>query len=300
MDHDDLAWDDLRYVRAVADAGSVRAGAATLGVSHQTVARHIARLERVLGLQLFVRSPAGHLPTPAAEDLVRTAVRVDELIGDSARRLARRDLEPAGLVRLTTVDWLLPPLAEGLATFCATYPAIRLELLGSTDVAKLARREADVALRLMREPSDELIGRRLAVSRAGIYASEGYLADHPETLPLDQHAWVAISGVWERLRPGLWLREHVPPEQVVARCSVAHAVPSLLEAGVGVGLLPCFEGDANPRLRRVRPDLVSALDVPIWLLTHSDVRRTARVRAIVDFLADWVASHRDRFAGVVN
>lgn len=297
MDHHDLAWDDLRYVRAVAEAGSVRGAAATRGVSHQTVARHIARLEASIGVQLFVKSPAGYLTTPAAEDLVRTAARVADLIGDSARRLAAQNSKPAGVVRLATIDWLAQPLSADFADFHLAYPEIQLELLGGTSVVSLAKREADIALRLVREPTGDLVGRKLAVSRAGIYASAAYLQRTPAKRPLGEHTWVAVGGPWASLRPGQWLTEHVPAERVAARCAVTHAIPHLIEAGVGVGLLPCFVGDAHPRLQRVRPDPIDALEVPVWLLTHPDVRRTTRVRALFEFLAVRLEAQRHRFEG---
>ncbi|MFK7986579.1 MAG: LysR family transcriptional regulator [Sandaracinaceae bacterium] len=293
----DLSWDDLRHVRAVAEAGSVRQGAATLGVSHQTVARHVARIERSLGVSLFIKSPAGYLLTPAAEEIVRTADAVEAMIGDTTRRVAGTDMRAAGTVRLTTIGWLIPSLCAGLAEFRRQYPSIVIELDAGSQIARLAQREADVAVRLARKPMGDLVGRKLAVSRAAIYAAHSYLEEMPRRAALEQHRWVGIDGAWAALRPGRWLAEHVPAERVVARSTVPSATRDLIRAGVGVGLLPCFVGDADPTLVRVRRAAIPELDVPVWLLTHPDLRRSARVRALMEFLHGHLTAQKARFSG---
>lgn len=298
MDH--LIWDDLRFVRAVAEAGSVRKAAARLRVSHQTVARHITKVEASLEAKLFLRSSAGYLLTPAAEELVRTAQAVDEMIGDAARRLTAQDLRPAGTVRIAMIDWLVGELCPDLADLMQTFPDLTLEIAGSTEIASFSKREADVALRMERKPAADLVGKRILTSNAAIYASTDYLKRVPKRRALEQHLWIGLDEPWASLRPGAWLRKHVPRERVVARSSTPGAMVGLLRAGAGVGLLPCFCGDREPSLQRIRAGTIDELAVPLWLLTHADLKRTARVRAVMDFLEQRLSGYRGVFEGRVT
>lgn len=295
----ELTWDDLRFVRAVAETGAVRQAALVLGVSHQTVARRVARVERSLGVSLFIKSPAGYLLSPAAEELVQTAGAVEAMIGDTVRRVAGTQMRAAGKVRLTTIGWLLPSLCRGLAEFRRRYPEIVLEIDAGSQIARLAQREADVAVRLARKPMGDLVGRKLAVSRAAIYASRGYVEEVPKRAALESHRWIGFEGPWASLRPGRWLAEHIPRDRVVVRSRIPSATRDLIRAGVGVGLLPCFVGDADPELVRVRRSVLPELDVPVWLLTHPDLRRSARVGALMEFLQEHLGAQRSRFAGRV-
>ncbi len=295
MDH--LSWDDLRFVQAVGKAGSVRGGAALLKVSHQTVARHIAALEAALGTKLFLRSPAGYLLTPASEALLETAESVDELVNDTARRIVEADMRPAGTVRLTLVHWMIPGLCWELADFSRKYPDITLEIVGDLREASFTKREADVAVRLARAPMGDLVGRRVARSHAAIFASERYLRRVPKRRRLEQHLWIGFDEPWRSMRPGQWMQKNLPDAKVVARTGTTQVMVELIRAGVGIGLLPCFVGDRDPELQRVRAAPIDALGLPIWVLTHPDLKRLARVRVLMDFLCERIVAMRAFYEG---
>ena len=138
-----IAWDDLRYVLAVAEAGSLAAAARTLGVSHTTVLRRVGGFEAGLGLRLFERLPTGYALTAGGEELVAAARSIDGIVTALERKLASQDLRLVGTLRLTTTDTLmasvLPPV---LAAFRAEHPGIGLEI-GSNLMANLTKRDAD-------------------------------------------------------------------------------------------------------------------------------------------------------------
>lgn len=294
---DQLNWDDLRYVRAVADTGSARGAAANLRVSHQTVARRIAALEDRLGTKLFLRSADGYLMTPAAEEIAQAAVAVDDLIGNAARRVQAESLRPAGVVRVALVDLSMPRLAADFVAFRREYPDITVEIVESTQLISFSRREADVAIRFSGDPPGHLVGRRLATGRVALYASHEYLEQTPKRKPLDQHTWIGWDDPWDQLPPAKWMREHVPNAPIAARVNSPNAMMHLLRAGMGVAIQACLVGDPDPALSRVRAAPMEDIEVPLWILTHPDLRRSTRVRAFMDFMSERIQMHRPLIEG---
>ena len=208
MDHS--SWDDLRFVHAVATTGSVRKGAASLNVSHQTVARHIESMESLLGTKLFLRTPDGCLATPAAEELASVAADVSDRIGAVVRRLKAERLRPAGVVRVAVLSTIVPLLAGIVGEFCLEYPDIELEVIEGPMPVSFSKREADVALRFSAKPPDALVGRRLGKVATAVYASPEYLDRIPSRRDLGEHAWVAWDRSFDDWPVAAWMRRHVP------------------------------------------------------------------------------------------
>ncbi len=294
---DQLNWDDLRFVRAVAEAGSVRKGASQLKVSHQTVARRIASLEAKLGTTLFLRTTEGYLLTPAAEEIVRAAEEVEDVIGNAARRAMAESLRPAGVVRVGILDSIMPFLAEPFAAFCETYPEIAIEVVEAGQLVDFSKRQADVALRSTDKPPNELVGRRLAAFRTAIYASPKYLKRAPRRRPLEDHVWIGWDAPRDRARPAQWMQQQVPKATIAARVSSFSSLIHLIREGVGVGILACAVGDQEPDLVRVRSNPIEEIDVSLWILTHPDLRRSARIRAFMDFVSERIVRHRPLLEG---
>lgn len=271
-------WDDFRLVKAIADAKSLVGAAEALSLNHSTVFRRLGALEQSLGARLFERSRNGYAPTPAGEEMIRVATRVEQEIVDFERAVAGRDPKPAGELRLATNDaflhWLLGPT---LQSFRAAYPAITLEIIIGHQPANLSRRDADIALRATRGPSESLVGRRIAPI--------GWAHYGPETWAPDENGgpWIAFGE-----GPGIagarhWFAAHVPPKAIACRVDSIAAIARLVEAGLGSGLLPCFVGDKLRGVKRFGPP--TTFGDEFWLLTHADLRHSARVRAFMDHAA---------------
>ncbi len=294
-------WDDLRSFLAVARHGSLSGAARALGVNHSTVFRRLNGLEERLGVRLFERLPTGYVPTAAGEEMLATAARVEEEITALDRRLSGRDVRLTGSLRVTTTDTLaLGLLPPHLARFRKAYPGIELELVTGNAFFSLSKREAVVALRPSRDPDEAMVGRRLSGIAVAVYGAAAYLARHgrPEA-PGDLaagHALVAGDASLAHLGAARWLRRHAPEAAVALRCNSWMSQLAAVRAGIGLGALPCFLADPDPELVRVLPPQ-EEMASELWLLTHPDLRHTARVRAFMDLLADSLRRERARLEG---
>lgn len=288
-------WDDLRYFLAVARKGSIRAAAATLAVNHSTVSRRIDAFEDRANARLFERLPSGYVLTEAGEHILELVERIEADAVAVSRRLAGRDSELSGTLRVTLPNTIATRLImPDLVSFSEEYPEIGLAIDVSLSMADLARREADVAIRVSNDPPGNLIGRRLVKYARWIYASEEYLARHDVASASERLEWIG----WNDTVPSpQWVRESPYPDAVVR-----HRVPNTLahleaaKNSMGICMLPCFIGDTEPTLRRLPPGHAEP-DREIWLLTHEDLRHTARVRRFMDFIANAILAKKDLLEG---
>jgi DNA-binding transcriptional LysR family regulator len=289
-------WADLPVVLAVARSGTLRAAAKSLRVSHSTVLRRLEAIEANLGTRVFERTPNGRYGlTPAGHDAFETAQHLEEQVQVMERRIHGRDLELAGPLHVTMPSALLPVLGRDVAAFCDAYPKIDLSLSAGFGFVDLAHREADVALRITPTPSPELVGRRLVDVPVGIYGSVAYLEARPPRAPLERYEFIGWDAALSHVVFASWMRERVPRARIRCRVTQDWQLKEAVDADLGLALLPCALGDSQRRWRRVR--LLRELAAPLWLLTHRDLRATARMRACRDFLAEAVLAKRDLFEG---
>ncbi|HET9934621.1 MAG TPA: LysR family transcriptional regulator [Polyangiaceae bacterium] len=290
-------WDDLRYALAVADAGSLAGAARLLRVDHTTVLRRIAGLERALNARLFERLPTGYALTPAGEELVAAARRVSETVTEVERRIAGEDLRLTGVLRLATSDTLMNTvLPEALAGFAAAHPSVTLELSTSTSMVNLTKREADVALRPARKIPENLVGRRIAQVAIALYAAPSYLQHSPPRKALSKHVWIGLDDSLSETSVAQWMARELKDVSIRTRTDTISAAARAAVAGLGVAALPCYLGDLTPRLRRLGKP-IAAMSTDLWLVTHEDLQKTARVRAIMDWLSNVLTQERDLLEG---
>lgn len=295
MDAKPESWDNLRIFLAVARAGSLSGAARTLGVNHSTVFRRIGAFEEALGVRLFERQPGGYLLTPAGEELRDGALRVEEEIASLSRKVTGQDLRLSGTVRVTTIDMLaFGLLPRHLAGFRDAYPGIEVELVVGNVALNLSRREADVALRVGNAPAETLVGRRVGRLAFAVYGSAGYRDRRPEP-DLALHDWIGFDSEHEALvrRMARFLAEVKP----TLRTNSVAAALSAAKAGLGLAPLPCGLADLEADLVRVAP-LPDEFTLDLWLLTHEDLRQTARIRAFLDFLAEALAKEAPLLEGL--
>ncbi len=292
-----MALEDLRLVAAIGEAGSLTGAARRLGVDHSTAFRRLGAVEARLGLRLFERARRGYSPTPGGEEAIASAERILEELATLERRLAGRDLRPSGVVRVTTTDTLVELLTPLLADFRGEHPGITVELATSNDFFTLTRRDADVAIRPAASAPEELVARRIAGIAVAPFAAPAYLkarGNHdPEVLDWATLDWLGPDDSLGHLGLARWLRARVPAERIVYRASSLLALRAAARAGVGVAPLPCYLAEADPELRRVAAPLPE-MESSLWLITHPDLRRSARVRAFLDFMGARLVSLRDR------
>lgn len=292
-----MQWNDLRLVLAIATAGTLSGAARRLDVSHATVFRQLGHVEERLGVRLFDRSRNGYTPTLAGEELAAVARRVESEILAAERRVAGRDFLPSGTVRLTTTDTLLfAILSPILADFRIAYPEIDLEVAVSNEVFSLSRREAEVAVRPASAPPDVLIGRKVATIAQAIYGRRELVETVAGTADLRSCDWI---GPDERMNyPALekWMRDEGMLERCRYRTNTMLGLFLAVKEGTGLTVLPCYLGDGDKQLARVGKR-IDALATDLWLLTHADLRNTARIRVFLDFLANALKRERNRLSG---
>jgi DNA-binding transcriptional LysR family regulator len=299
-----LDWEDLRHAMAIGTAGSLAGAARLLGVNHTTVLRRLDALEAHLGTRLFDRLRTGYQPTDAGRALLEQARHMAARADEIERAVQGRDLQLTGTLRVTTafvvMDHLLP---EPLAAFSRAYPGVEVEVLENAFLVDLAsrhtdtdqgwtRREADVALRLSDQVADYLVGRQLGIADCRVYALRG-APDLPQQVTAlevltREVPWVAFESDTSARVYDRWLRQHLVQANVRVRVDIFNAKAAMLRTGIGVGLLPTFMQAKHPELVAVS-DPIPELAQPLWLVTHPDLRQTARVRAFMQFVGDALA-----------
>lgn len=297
-----LAWDDFRLIKAVADARGLPAAAAQIGVNHSTVFRRLNQIEEALGTPLFERHRSGYVLTPAGEEMVALADRLDAEITAVGRKLAGRAPAPAGELRITTPDSLLIHLLMPmLAGFRESYPEVRLDVVLSNQALNLSKRDADVAIRATDNPPENLVGRRVARINWALY---GRAIDFPEPGAVDEETlrgrnWVSLSDSMGALKAVRFVQENIPPERVAYKINTVLGLAEAIESGIGIGHMPCLIGDARPSLVRLAPP-EDDFAADLWLLTHPDLRQSPRVRVFLDYIGTEIARHRKFIEGTEN
>ena len=289
---DMLDWNGLRFVLETARNGGTSGAARVLGVNHATVARRITAAEEALGERLFDRLPSGYVPTEAGREAVRTAEAMERLDSELDLKIAARDDRIKGRLRVTAPQLFIQRVLGGiLAEFTEAYPEVDLELVATNDTLNLAQREADVAIRFSKDPPETLVGRRFIDQKGAVYATPELIArDTGGEAPLD---WVKFAH-WpgppaeiKAVRPNLRVRLTVD--------DMAAAIGAV-RAGIGATRMACFLGDTDPALVRV-PGMPRFDYLPLWLLTHADLRHVPRIRTFMDFTAARLGKLRPVFEG---
>lgn len=289
-----MDWDDIKVVLALCRRGSARGAAQELGVSNSTITRRLDDLEQQLGARLFDRTPDGYRITAAGESLLPAAEHVEELLVAAERRIVGGDQHLEGSIRLTAPDVAgMGFLIRRLARFAEDYPGIELELMPSYDTLDLSRREADIAIRVLpagSRPPDYLIGRYLAPLTASTYVHRELL-DPERPRDISRLSWIGKHPAGQEEG---WLTQTDYP-----RLPVRHAIMNinlLVEAvrcRMGVAFMPCFAAYQDPDIVRV-PGATIVHQSDMWVLTHKDLRVSARMRILREVIAEEFAKIRPR------
>jgi DNA-binding transcriptional LysR family regulator len=286
-----FAWDDLRFVLAVARNRNLRGAAAALGVNHSTMFRRLNALEKALGSKLFERLAEGYRPTASGRRLLETADRMETELLALDRELSGRDTRLTGDLRITASQSMAyGMLAHEIARFTARHPGIVVELLVDDRVSDLSRREADIALRASRPTQGDLFGRKLSDIRWRFYASPSYLQSHPPPHRFADLGKQRIIGWGEGAQPtraAAWLAKNVPASAIGYRTGSPINQLMGAKAGLGLALLPCYLGDADDALEPVM-NVLTDLRTELWLVTHRALKDTARVRAFMEIVGDGI------------
>ena len=292
-----MDWDDLRYVLAVAESGSLASAGRRLGVNHTTVLRRITSFEERLGLRLFERLPTGYVLTPGGEELIVATREIEDRIAALERKLVGRDLQPAGTIRLTTTDTLMASiLPKILADFHATHPEVQLEVTRSNEMLNLSKRDADIAIRPVSDPPEVLVGRRVAGVAFGLYAAQHWAEQYRAAQDLAALSWIGPDDSLAATALAKWMRSELPTVAIALRADSMVAMRDAARAGMGAVALPCYLGVTSGDLTCIRRP-VEKMANALWILTHEDLRHTARIRAFTEFAAQALTRLRPLIEG---
>ncbi len=285
-----MDWDDLKIFLAVARVGSVRGAANDLNVNQSTVSRRIAAFEKSIDAALFEKHPTGYIITPAGKEILANVERIESEVSSIDRHLFQRQPELNGALKIALpVPLATNMLMPDISRFCQSHPGIRLDLAISSGNTNLSKREADVAIRIVKvgdTPPPYLVGRKL-----GTYATATYVAKSQMN---KINPWIGLNDT--ELHPQ-WLKDSDFPET-----PIGHSADELIsqieatKAGMGMAILPCCLADTEHSLTRVPPGKTQ-VGREIWILTHIDLKNTPRVRIFLDFMREAFEQKKDLIEG---
>ena len=281
-------WTLVRSFLAVLDAGSLMGAARQLGAQQPTLSRHVAELEAQLGAPLFERTGRGVLPTAAALAIADAARQMQAGAETLSRKLTRQREATTGTVRITTsavaASYLLPPV---LARLQLAEPGIAVELLASNQISNLLRREADIAVRMVRPAQGSLVVRKLADIAIVACAHTDYLQrEGTPRVPADllKHHLIGYDRDDTIERGFAQLGQPLPRDRFVLRTDDQLAYGRLVAAGAGVGFVAAYNLRHWPGVKPLLP-MLRIPPLPCWLAVHREIRGSALVRRVYDFLA---------------
>ncbi|MGI9464086.1 MAG: LysR family transcriptional regulator [Aestuariivirgaceae bacterium] len=292
-----LDWNDLQFILAVAQHGSLAGAARALNVNHSTVLRRINAFELSHAVTLFDRQRTGYTLTPEGQQLLEAAQSVESVVGSLERKIAGKDLRLEGIIRVTTTDsFLFAMVHPHLMAFQQAYPDIVLNVTVTNHVLNLTRRDADVAIRPGRSKPASLVGAKISDFNFALYATRGYWRKHKH-LDFKDQSWLGLDDVLADSPPGRWLRANAPDGQVVFTADTFMALRQAAEMGRGVAVLPCFLADASKQLVRISAALEPCRN-GLWVLTHKDLMHVARFKTFTDFMVKALRQETERLLGV--
>ena len=279
-------WDDLRYVLAVADAGSVSEAARRLSVNHATVLRRIAAFEEAAGAPVFERGAQGYRLRPDRLAVIEAAREAADALERAGRHLRETLPDGGTILRLTSVDSLCQTvLAEGMPRIARRIAPHRLVLLSANSHLDLARMQADMTVRPAVTLDDQMEGEQVGELGFAAYAAP----DAPDL-------WIGLAGTPAASSPGRWLTETIPQDRIVASADSFHVLRALALAGQGRTILPCVLGDGVAGLDRL-PEAAPRMVVPLWVAHHRDLSGISRIETLRNAVVSVLRSKSAELAG---
>ena len=280
-------WDSYLYFLKVAETGNLSSSARALGVNHSTVFRRINSLEERLQVRLFERSRRGYTLTEAGEEILSSVEMIEDQIFEIQRKLLGKDFRLSGNLKISTTDTIgyywLPPYIK---SFKEQYPEILIDLDIQIRFTNLTKREADIVVPAVNMQPDFMVGRKLARIFFRLYASRSYAERHglpATTEDFSSHHFLVPNDSLATLPVTQWLNKYVPGHCVAAASDKLSTLFKFAQQDLGIAALPHYVGLSDE-------NMVEILELPedchrnVWILTHPDLRNTARVRAFMQFM----------------
>ena len=295
-----ISWTDFHVVLTVSREGSVARACSALGMTHSTLLRKLYLIESRLRTRLFERVRGRYTLTAAGSEIEQVARAFEPQARAVEARVLGQDLRPSGEVRVSVASILLEHLLpQVLRQFVSAFPDVRLELVTSRELVSLRRSQtevaihgADVVIRVADQVPQWLIGRKLADLHFKVYGLRGEETTtslRPVAKLAAEKRWIGFEREAGDLKIDRWLASAVPEQNVVLRVdNFSHAL-TMVRAGLGVALLPAFLEGCIPDLRPLSKP-ITALRTPLWLISHPELRNTARIQVLMRSFAPALAN----------
>lgn len=292
-----LEWNDYRVVLAIHRTGGLAPAARALGINHATVFRQVNAMEARLGERLFDRHRSGYGLTAVGEVALAAAEAMETQVLAAERRMAGGDLSLSGSIRVTAPDDMVQRLLLPMfVAFRARYPQIELEVIVDNRFLNLSRREADIAIRPTSSAPEAMVGINVGPLTMAPYGAAPVAALAAGGVALTALPWIGWEDGAESIAFGGYFQRLSPRPVFVYRANSLLAQISAAELGMGVALLPCFAGDSSEQLTRLGA-VDGSTASSLWILTHPDLKRAARIRAFIDFMSAALRRQRRLLAG---
>ncbi|MFT7245718.1 MAG: DNA-binding transcriptional LysR family regulator [Candidatus Azotimanducaceae bacterium] len=292
---DSVNWDDLRIFLTVARRNNLDAAAAYLRLDPTTLGRRIRRLEAAIGARLFERSRKGHVPTPTGEWLLNQVEVIEQVVSRVGETISGEVQGITGTVRLSVTEAFgNVVIAPALVNLLAEFPALKLELIATSGFLSVNKREADMAVMLSRPTRGRLKVSKLTDYTLKLYANPEYLKNHAAVNNIaDLHQQTLIGYVDDLIySPRLRYYDEVDAGLIPGLTSSSLlAQKQLACTGCGIAMLPRFVAEQEPDLQLVLADEVTVTR-SFWLAVHEDIAEHARIRAVINFLTELVATRK--------
>ncbi len=287
--HSHENWDHLRYVLAVAEAGSVSQAARNLGVNHATVLRHVAAFEQNSGTEIFSKTATGYSVLGDRLQVINAAREVETAVLAVQRIIQGAQAPIRGLVRVTSTDSfcqiVLPPI---IGRWQDQLDELRIELLSTNAHLDLSRLDADITVRPTVKLGDDLHGIVAAKLGFDIYRAVGSKSER----------WLALGGSLARTKVALWMSDNVPGDHISGSADSFVTLKEMATSGLGKAILPCVIADADPGLERLS-GILPDMPVDIWVASHVDLAEVPRIKAVRQMLVAALADDANRLAGKI-
>ncbi|MGI9372582.1 MAG: LysR family transcriptional regulator [Hyphomicrobiales bacterium] len=287
-------WDDLKFVLAVAEAGSLSAAARKLGVNHATVLRRISAFEHSHKVNVFERSGQGYKIKPESFHILTRLQEIQKSVDGLERSISGLDTE-TGTVRITSTDslckYFLVRYVRGLNM---EFPGVQVTLSVTNARLDLSQMDAEFSVRPAQALPHELEGVRVCPLRFRVYGASDYLAQNPSNQHRD-HSWLGVSQMLIRAPVGAWQRSALN-DNVVFRADSFLTLAAAAETGMGLTMLPAFIGDQSAMLQRAE-QFTDSLENDIWVAAHPDVFRLERIQRLISFVTSSLRADADTLSG---
>ncbi len=279
-------WNELRTALVVARTGTVRAAAAELGVHRATVHRHIELLEGALGTKLFFRNARGYSLTDDGFEMLNVAGRADEMFSDFEGSMRKSAGQLSGDLVLAIFHGLGSVLMPAIKAMRETHPDVSIELVADEKLSRLEHGEAHVAFRAGQKPTvQDYVVQPFLHLKFGLYASREYVSEYGR--PIDDdftgHKFIGPVGARAARPYAEWLAANTTPDDFMLNTSSRVCIHQAIMSGLGLGFMADFEARDNSDLIEIIPP-TNDVSLPVWLVTHMDIHRTAKVQAFLEVL----------------